>query len=367
MGDTAGARLALDGLGRADAGSEFTAALRVFLNLGYLWRFAPVDSARAVSLQALAQPQIRDNPLAVAGARLLMTVNAPRGAVEVGAMLASQPANRVAVREGLLGMLYGYAALGRLDSMEVIGARLAQLGDHSLSLTALELEAVLTTFDPDSAVRADRSAASLLEQYLGSRLTPPEIRHRAAWIVGLVAARSGDARRFATAHHALEDEPAPRPMTRFLDAINIGAQGDRKRALESLPRLASLDALPQFPDVMMDAVSHLLRAEWLAQQREIEQARKVLRWSEHMEIMGHGGGDPHAGEPAWAISGLVSWLRANLLEQLVEGDPLGSSRIEQCSAYRTVADFWAGAPSPFGQRAVVAKKAAAGPECRSHP
>ncbi len=112
---------------------------------------------------------------------------------------------------------------------------------------------------------------------------------------------------------------------------------------------------------MMDAVVHLLRAEWLVQQGELEQARSTLRWHEHMEVMGHGGGPPHAGEPAWALSGLASWLRAGLLEGLVREDP--SSRSEQCDAYRRVAELWAAAPAPFGRRADTARAALATPAC----
>ena len=101
MGDSAGARRALDALGDAPVATAFTAALRVFLSLGFQWRFAPVDSARRYTRRILDLPQIRDNPLSAAGARLMMTLNAPRGAVELGAMLAAQPGNQLAAREGL--------------------------------------------------------------------------------------------------------------------------------------------------------------------------------------------------------------------------------------------------------------------------
>jgi hypothetical protein len=278
-------------------------------------------------------------------------------------MLADQPGNQVAVREGLLGMLYGYAALGRLDSLRAVGARLGRLGDRSLSLTALQMNAILASFDPDSALRRDRSVREQLDSYLGSRLNPPDIRQRAAWIAGLVAARAGDTARFTMAHRALADEPAPRLMTRMLDAVRFAARGNPGPALASLPPLPSLDALPQYPDVMMDAVVHLLRAEWLAQQGELEQARRTLRWHEHMEVMGHGGGPPHPGEPAWAMNGLASWLRARLLERLVREDP--SSRSEQCDAYRRVAELWAGAPAPFGERADSARLISTSPACRT--
>jgi hypothetical protein len=364
MGDSAGARADLASLGMSQS-SGFTAALRLFLTLGYHWRFSPLDSARALTRSMLEDPRVRDDPDSWGGARLMMTLNAPRGAVELGAMLASQRGNPEAVRQGLLGQLYGYAALGRLDSLRVVGGRFGELGDRSLSLTALELAAILRSFDPDSTTRESRSTIAQLEPYLQPSLYPSELRRRAAWVIGMVAVRSGDDSQFSAARQALADEPGARPMTRMLDALALAKRGNPKGAIDLLPTLPSLDALPEFPDVMMDAVIHLLRAEWLEQQGQLESARQVLRWHEHMEVMGHGDGPPHPGEPAWAMNGLASWLRARLLERLVRADPMGSSRAEQCDAYRRVAELWSGAPAPFGSRADIARAVAAAPPCRN--
>jgi hypothetical protein len=364
MGDSAGARVDLAALG-ASRSSGFTAALRQFLTLGYLWRFAPLDSVRAITRQVLANPAIRNDPDSWGGARLMMTLNAPRGAVELGALFASLRGNRGAVREGLLGELFGYAALGRLDSLPVIGARFAELGDRSLALTALELEAILRTFDPDSTTWIGPSLIAQLEPYLRAGLNPPDLRLRAAWVTGIVADRSGDVVRLTAARHALADEPAPRLFNRMLDALALATAGNPKGAIDKLQSLPTLDVHPEFPDVMMDAVAHLLRAEWLATRGEVEAARRVLRWHEHMEVMGHGEGEPHAGEPAWAMNGLASWLRARLLEPLVREEPMGSGRSEQCDAYRRVAELWAHAPAPYGARADSARVLASAPACRA--
>lgn len=362
MGDSAGARADLAAL-RTPQQSGFTAALRLFLKLGYEWRFSPLERARALTRSILENPQVGNDPDSWSGARLMMTLNAPRGAVELGAMLASQRANREAVREGLLGELFGYAALGRLDSLRVVATRFAELGDRSLSLTALELDAILRSFDPDSTLRA-RSSLDLLEPYLRPRLYPADLRRRAAWAMGIVAARSGDAPRLNAARQVLSDEPAPRLMSRTVDAQALAMGGNWKGAFATFPSLPALDALPDSTDVMMDTVAHLLRAEWLEARGEVDSARLVLRWHEHMEVLGHGGGPPHPGEPAWAMNGLASWLRARLLERLVREDPMGSGRSEQCDAYRRVAELWAGAPAPFGERADSARRVSSTPACR---
>src|SRR6185503_12143863 len=98
----------------APVGSRFSAAFRTLLNLGYLWRFLDSTVAREQTMLALLAPSVRSNPDAEGGARLLLMLDAPRGAVELGGMFV-RTGDPALVSGGLLGQLTGYAALGRLD------------------------------------------------------------------------------------------------------------------------------------------------------------------------------------------------------------------------------------------------------------
>ena len=354
-GDSTAAREALDRLGRVESGSQFTAAFRQFLELGFAWRFFQADSASRLGALALARSEVRDNPLAAAGARLMMTLNSPQGAVGLGRLLAGLSGYSEFVVEGTLGQVFGHAALGQLDSLLIAGGRLARLGDASAGLLAIELATLLQAFDPDSLVRHNPRAGRDLEGYLLPGMATPTFRHRAAWASGILAVRTGATVRVNRALAALRDEPEPRILGRILEAAVRGAEGNPQVALSSLPALPPLDALEPYPDQLAETASRMLRAEWLEALGRLDSARRELRWHEHLEVMGHGGGEPHPGEPAWAIGTLASWWRGRLLDRMASKDRLGTIAPERCMVYRNVAEGWSSAPPPFRTRADSAR------------
>jgi hypothetical protein len=353
-GDSVNADLALRNLLRIPAApTGFSASLRIFLQLAYHWRFLESDSARRFSRAVLASPGISALEDAAGGARMLMTADAPRGAVEFGGMLGTAwPDRPESVKEGLLGQLYGYAALGRLDSVRAIGAALSRHApDPALPLLAHELEAVLRAFDPDLAVRRQSEP---VRAALDRHLSNPRLRVRAAWASGLLAIRSGDSQRVRLAREIV----APgTPLRELLEAAALGEGGDPAGAIRRLPVMPPLDSLGEIADPLLDAAVRLLRAEQLGRLGDRAGERSALLWHQHLQTVGHGTGPPRPGEIGWAVGTLARWRLAEL------GASTGTEQ-ERCAAWAAVARHWSGADSPFGSRADSARRAATGPDCR---
>jgi protein kinase-like protein len=360
-GDSAGAARELAALQRLPRVSGLSGALTLLRSLGFHWRFLPGDTARHYSETLLGLPEVRQNRDAPAAARLLMSMDAPQGAVELGGMLAHWPGRSDAVRSGLLGRLYGFAALGRLDSVRAMGRRFAsQITDPAYALLALELEAALRGFDPDPAVRDAGSLRDALRAQVRQLAADPLLRRRASWALGLLAAENGDTAALALAQSQLRDEPEPAPLRSILEAAVLGRK-DARRGLLALPSIPPLDQEIEYSDPLEDAVVRLLKADWLRREDSLSQASRTLRWHEHTQISGHLNGLPQAGELAWALGTLAQWKRAGLLSEM---DDRGA---EWCSVNRSVARLWAGGDASFRVRAESAQKALASPACAAAP
>jgi len=359
-GDSAGAARQLDTLLRLPIISGLSGALTLLRRLGYTWRFLPPSAALDFSRRLLRDPMVVLEPDAAAAARLLMSMDAPRGAVEFGGLLANWPERPDAALPGLLGRLYGYAALGKLDSLRQTGERLARASpDPAYRLLALELEAVLRAFDPDLRVRTSGNLRNELAAQARFAANP-KLRQRALWAQGLLAVRSDDSVHVILARDGLRDEAEPGPLGRILEAAALGRR-DPRRALGLLPVVPTLDLEADYADLLEDAVVHLLTAEWQQRLDSLADASRTLRWHEHTQLSGHLRGAPQAGEMAWALGTLVRWKRAGILAAI------GSSGAERCSVNRAVARLWADADDPFRARADSARKALAASGCPAAP
>jgi hypothetical protein len=357
-GDSLEADAALDNLlGIPAASSGFSASLRVFLGLGYHWRFLTADSARRFSRRVLSIPGIAGREEATAGARMLMTADAPRGAVEFGGMLATAwPDRPDAVTEGLLGQLFGYAATGRFDSLRATGDRLSRhFTDPTYPLLAYELEALLRAFDPEPAVRTvPAELRRALDRYLVPAAFPRKLLERAAWASGLLAIRSGDSLGARTARETLG--PGHEGLRALLAAADLGERGDAAAALGLLPAMPPLDTPGEPLDPLLDAAVRLLRAELLGQRGDHAGERSALLWYQHLQTIGHGIGLPQPGEIGWAAGTLARWRLAR------QGVSTGTAR-ERCAAWAAVARNWSNGDPPFKTRADSAGQAVTGPDC----
>jgi serine/threonine protein kinase len=356
-GDSLTAGAALDRFrGISAASSGFSTSLPVFLQLGYHWRYLPGDSARRFSRWVLGLPGISGQEDAAAGARMLMTADAPRGAVEFGGMLTTAwPDRPDAAIEGLLGQLFGYAALGRLDSLRAIGDRLGlHTGDPGYPLLAYELEALLRAFDSESEVRTTPEALRrALDRYLVPEAFAPKFRERAAWASGLLAIRSADSTRARIAREILARVPGP--LRDLLAAADSGERGNPDGALGLLPAMPPLDT-PGEEDPLLDAAVRLLRAEQLGKRGNHAGERSALLWYQHLQTIRRGTGPPQPGEIGWAAGTLARWRLAQM--SVSTGTPK-----ERCAAWAAVARNWSTGDPPFRARADSAGRAARGPDC----
>lgn len=357
-GDSLSARAALDSLsGIPAAKTGLSASLEILLRLGYHWRFLTPDSARIFSRWVLGLPGISGQEEAVAGARLMMTADAPRGAVEFGGMLTrAWPDRPDAAIEGLLGQLFGYAALGQLDSLRAIGDLLGRhTVDPGYPLLAYELEALLRAFDPESVVRtAPEALRRALDRYLVPEAFAPKLRERAAWASGLLAIRSADSTRARIAREVLARVPGP--LRDLLAAADSGERGNPDAALGLLPAMPALDAPGESLDPLLDAAVRLLRAEQLGRRGNHAGERSTLLWYQHLQTIRHGTGPPRPGEIGWAAGTLARWRLAQMSVST------GTSK-ERCAAWAAVARNWASGDAPFRKRADSAGRAARGPDC----
>ena len=350
-GDSAGAARELTALLSRPVVSELSGGLILLRNLGFHWRFLPPDSARRFSAFVLRRPDVVAYLEASAGARLLMTMDEPRGAVELGALLAQwSPERPDAAVPGLLGQLYGYAALGKPESLQVVARRFGQAGaDAGYALLALELEVMLRIFDADSGVaRAPELREALAEAERRLAADPP-LRRRVLWAEGVLAVQSGAQPEFEAARRKLESDSGAGVLLQLLAAAQMG-RNDPARALGLLPRIAELDAETEYADPFEDAVTHLLRASWQQRLNQLAEAARTLRWHEHAQLSGHLTGGPQAGELAWALGTLVRWRRAGILESM------GSRDAEYCQVNRGVARLWADGAAPYRARADTARQ-----------
>ena len=169
----------------------------------------------------------------------------------------------------------------------------------------------------------------------------------AAWALGLLAARTGNAARVRASRAALGTEPSPAPLRGILDAMAAVQGGNFRAGLSALPALPPLNTPGSSSSPLVDAATRFLRAEWQEQSGARGDALRTLIWYEHLQTIGHLTGVAQAGEMGWAVGTLARWKRALLL------DPQ-SSAFERCSAYRAVARLWAGGEPAFAARAGTA-------------
>jgi hypothetical protein len=348
-GGKAETRRALDSVPPENAQAGLSTVIRVMLNIGYQWRFGTAADAEGLTRVVLGDSTVARDPRTPAGGRMMMTLDTPKGAVGLGRALEALPGNREAERNGLLAQAHGYAALGRLDSLRVIGSRLRLTqSNRSLVLYVLELEAALILADPDSLVRVDPGLRAGLEHYELPGAESPAFRQRAAWMLALLALREGNDTAATRLRAVLADTGTLRRSVEFWDALS---QRDTARAGRALGTLLLPDLTRPSEDPFEDAVVRLMRADHFLRSGSLEDARKTLLWHEHLQLIGFPIGDPQPGEVAWALGTLVRWRRARLLDATP-----GQAGAELCATYGAVARLWRDGNARYAARADSARQ-----------
>jgi tRNA A-37 threonylcarbamoyl transferase component Bud32 len=355
-GDSATARLALDSLRRLSTGRDrYTASLHALLDVCYRWRFGAPTDAEQFTLALLHDPAVAQFPNLGAGARYMMTCDAPRGAVEIGE--AFQHVGRADLEvPGLLAEVYGYIALGRLDSALAAGARLrSRSADPAVELFLAELPAALLLSDSASPAAVGQAWPGIRHALVGFAdggigSGDPGLRRRAAWMLTLVARRAGDSAAAAHYRSHLNGEPAPHPFASLLDADQEALRGRPDVAISRSTWLLAFDSSGQAGDPFFRSFLHLMRGQWEASQLEPLQAVRELRWHEANDLKNveYPAAAPEEGELDWAFGTLARWRRARLLDG-APGDAEG------CGCYAAVIRLWSGGEPRFAARADTAR------------
>jgi tRNA A-37 threonylcarbamoyl transferase component Bud32 len=353
-GDSALARQALDSLKHISGEDPFEAEIRTLLDVCYRWRFTPQSQAAAYTQALLRDKRTLQIPDLGAGARYMMTCDAPRGSVWLGE--AFQHVGRANLEAaGLFAELYGYLALGRPDSARLVAARLpSRATEPDAELSLAELPGVLLLADSAAAATVARAWPALrhaLERFTDPSAGNPALARRSAWLLALLARRSGDtalARRFA---RRLDDEPPPRPFATFVDLDAAAAAGRLGTALRGSVPLLALDSAGQAGDPFYRAMLHLMRAQWHAALGDTSAAVRDLRWHENNDLrtVTYPAPGAESAEIDWALGTLARWRRARLLDAAT-GDA------EACSCYAAVARLWSGGEAAFSARADTARR-----------
>ena len=363
-GDSALAHQALDSLQRLGGQDPFGAEIHALLDVCYRWRFAPPDQAARYTAGLMAQPGTMQMSDLGAGARYMMSCDAPRGAVWLGE--AFQHVGRANLEApGLAAEVFGYLALGRPDSALAAAARLrSRATERDAEVSLAELPGALLLADSSDAATVARAwpeVSRALGRFTGEPASEAGLARRASWLLAHLARRAGDtaaARRYA---RRLDDEPAPRPFATLVELDAEAARGRFGAALRGSVPLLALDSAGQAGDPFFRALLHLMRAQWHAASSDTAGAVRDLRWHENTDLRTVG--YPAAGaEPAeidWGLGTLARWRRARLLD--APGDA------EACSCYAAVARLWAGGTAPFAARADTAKARLAALGCGRNP
>lgn len=357
-GTSGDARTALDSVPLERAGDGLSRVLRIMLELGHLWRFGEAADAELFGAGILQVPAVARDFRTASGGRLMMTADAPAGAVGLGAQLEALRGKPEAVRSGLLAQAHGFAALGRLDSLRAVALRFRQVStDHTLALYGFELEGALTLAESDDSVSADPGLLVALRSYFAGSDEAEPLRLRAAWMLALLAARAGDSAGAAGYRRTLGTAGHGASLADEVDVAAFLRQGDTAQAGRLLLRLPSFDLALESAVPVEDAVRRLLRVAWLERTGASGQALAELRWHEHLQLKGFPTGDPQSGEVAWALGTVLRWRRAVML------DRRGIADLELCATYLAVARLWTGGDPRFAARARIARGRAAELKC----
>ena len=366
-GDSALARTALDSLQRTGGQDPFEAQIHVLLDVCYRWRFGSPAEAARYTRGLLAQPAVLALHDLGAGARYMMSCDAPRGAVWLGE--AFQHVGRADLEApGLAAEIYGYFALGRPDSALAAAARLqsrATLPDAAVSLAELPGARLLADSAGAAAVaRAWPELRRALEPFTEPEggAGNPAVARRAAWMLALLARRAGDTAAAERWARRLEDEPAPRPFATLIELDAGAARGRLGTALRGSVPLLALDSSGQAGDPFFRAVLHLMRAQWHASLGDTAAAVRDLRWHENNDLktVTFPAAGAESAEIDWALGTLARWRRARLLDG-------ASGESEACSCYAGVARLWAGGDAPYAARADTARARLAALGCGRSP
>lgn len=330
-GDSAAASAALAMVNGAGIPPDpYTRQFRALLNLGFAWRFHNAASAMRATENAVNASAIANFPSLGAGPRMLITFDAPAGAIALGQAFVRRP-QRELVRSGAIAGMLGSFAMGNEEQVGAFERVLSeQIAEPEMELFLAEfagLRAIVAP-DPEGAARAVQPLRRLAAPGAGTS----RARMRAAWMLTLLERETGLPRTHGLPR-TLRQGPEAGTFLALLSADSLARHGHPERALEITGRV-HFDSLGRVVDPFFRTVVRLWRARWWESAGNPTAAKLELRWHEHVDMAGFPLGPPQAAEVDWAFGTVARWRRAAVLERL------GERGVELCSVYRGVARLW---------------------------
>jgi hypothetical protein len=287
------------------------------------------------------------------GPRLMLTFEAPAASIGMGRIFAARRAV-AEIRSGILAQTFGYLVLGQTDSALHFARRLqTRVPGIEADLFAAQLAGALALADPDSTDAGDQRAARAreeLRQFTSSGAASDGARHRAAWMVILLADQTGATSQVQLAHHLLNQATGPfaRYYAGLIQASTLARRGLYDQALALTDWNG--DDLVRLPDPFFSAVSTFLRAEWFARQGNTRDALSALLWHEANDFGTYPVGEVQPPEVNLAFSTLARWKQARLL------DRDSTFAADVCRGYRAASLAWKEGTPLYRDRARVARE-----------
>ena len=362
-GDSAGAKRALDKLPPGGSVDQTTAALRLLLRAAFAYRFEASGTGDAIINGALQIPQVADFSALPMAPRLMLTFDAPGAALSMGRIFARR--TRIGeIRSGLLAQVFGHLARGQPDSA-LRYARLLQSRDPSndANLFAAQLAGALALADPDSSAAGRQRAIDArerLRQFILLGAAGDGFRRRAAWMVVLLAERTGAGGEVPLARNVLGQGTGPtsRYYLKLIEADQLARRGLYDRAL-GLTDDWSGDDLVRLPDPFFSTSAHFLRSEWQARLGNTGAALSTLLWHEAYDFGTYPVGQALAPEVDLAFGTLARWKQAQMLDQSQ------AFVSDACRGYRAVERLWVNGNETNRARAELARTRLAALPCDS--
>jgi hypothetical protein len=357
-GDSGGAAQALQHL-TSPGTDPTTIGLRFLLGAAFAYRFVSPEEGDAIVTGALQQPGVADFPFLAMGPRLMLTFEAPAASIGMGRIFARR-ASAADIRSGLIATALGHLAYGRPDSA-LRYARLLKTRASSIEteLFAAQLSGALALADPDTSAAGLQKAIDAREElrdFMVAGARGEDIRRRAAWMMVLLAERTGG-NQVELAYQVLGQDPSG--SSRYYLALLQADQLARRGSYDSALALTnwSGDDLVRLPDPFFSAITHFLRADWLDRQGNRRDAVSALLWHEANDFGTYPVDQVLAPEVDLAFGTLARWNQARILDQTP------AFAADACRGYREVERLWRLGDAVHRARARLAAQRLASPSC----
>ena len=358
-GDSGGAAQALAHL--TTPGTDATTiGLRFLIRAAFEYRFVSPEAGDAIVTGALQQPGLADFPFLAMGPRLMLTFDAPAASIGMGRIFARR-ASAADIQSGLLSTALGHLAYGRPDSAlryaRVLKSRASTI---ETDLFAAQLSGALALADPDTSAAGLQKAIDAreeLRQFIVAGARGDDIRRRAAWMMVLLAERTGARNQAELAHQVLGQDPSgsSRYYLALLQADQLATRGRYDSAVALTDW--SGDDLVRLPDPFFSAISHFLRADWLDRQGNRRDAVSALLWHEANDFGTYPIANVLAPEIDLAFGTLARWNQARMLDQTP------AFAADACRGYRAVERLWRHGDAVHRARAELAAQRLTAPSC----